>query len=329
MPYAIICALMAPKSIFITGATGCLGHYLTELFLADDCYNLVLMVRDPDKFLIDLPPAPKVRLVHASLEDWPKFAEAIKKADYFIHAATSWGGADKINYEIPFQMFEAAAGGRVRRIINFSTASLLDENNRILEPARQFGTDYIKSKLKLHETVKKQPWADKVVTVFPTLIVGGDQTHPFSYITQVLPEIKKWIGLARFFSFDAGCHFIHAADAAAVVKYLLDNDQTGDFALGNKYQTAQELLRQAARYFGRRVYGQIPLPIGPLVGLARLIGVTFLPWDLYCARSHRHFRYRTVNPANFDLPVKFPDLASYLRDAGITQYGQGCFSKMS
>lgn len=308
---------MPPRSVFITGATGCLGHYLTEQLLADDRYRLVLMVRDPDRFLIDLPPQPKVRLIHTQLENWPDFADEVRQADCLIHVATSWGGADKINHEIPYKMFEAAAQGRAGRIINFSTASILDENNRILEGARQFGTEYIKSKLKLYETVNRQPWAKKVTNVFPTLVTGGDRTHPASYITQVLPEIKKWIWLARFFTFDAGCHFIHAADAAAVVKYLLDNDRAGDHVLGNKYRTARELLRQAARYFNRRVYFQVPLPIGPLVGLAKFIGVTFLPWDLYCAQKHRHFKYRAVDPAAFDLPVRFPDLPSYLKDAGI------------
>lgn len=294
------------KNVFITGASGCVGHYLVDEFLADDRYRLILLVRNRDKLRRDIWENPKVTLVEAALEDFEKYAPFLKEVDYLIHAATSWGGSDEINRVIPFKIFQTAAAARCQKTIHFSTASILDENNLIFEGARQFGSEYIKSKLKLCEEIRKWPGRDRVITVFPTLVLGGDKTHPYSYISQALPEIKKWFWLLRFFSVDAGFHLIHAKDIAQMVKTLVENEnEKKEFVFGYPYTTARDFIKKIAGVFNKKVYFQINLPAGPLVWLAKKFGATFLPWDIYCIRHHRHFRYQSTVPEDFSLKSRF------------------------
>lgn len=294
------------KSLLITGASGCVGHYLIDEFLADPKYNLVLLLRDRKKLRINLENNPRVTIIEADIEDFPRYEAALAEVDYLIHTAVSWGGAENINYQLPLKIFETAASARCSKIIHFSTASILDENNQILAAAREFGSEYIKSKLKLYEEAKKSPFAEKIITIFPTLVLGGDENHPYSYLSQILPEIKKWFWLIKFFSVDAGCHLIHGADIAQIVKFLIKNETSQkDFVLGEEYLTVRQFCRELAKVFKQKIYFQINLPVNFSFFLARLFGATFLPWDLYCAKFHRHFKYQSMNAQSFGLKTRF------------------------
>lgn len=300
------------KSVFITGASGSVGHYLIDEFLAEEKYHLFLLLRDRKKMLINLENNPRVTIIEADIEDFPKYEAALAEVDYLIHTAVSWGGALDINCRLPLKIFETVLQNHGQKIIHFSTASILNENNQILEAARTFGSEYIKTKLKLYEESKKLPGAEKIITIFPTLVIGGDQNHPASYISEAIPQVKKWLWLLRFLTIDVGFHLIHAADIAQIVKFLIENEtEKKEFVLGNPYITAQKLIKELAEIFGRKVYFQINLPVKPAVKLAQLFGATFLPWDLYCARHHRHFKYQAVNPVDFGLKPKFPDLENF------------------
>jgi len=296
------------KKIFLTGASGCVGHYLIDEFLADEKYHLILLVRDSRKLRRDILESSKVTLVEAALEDFSKYAPFLKEVDFIIHVATSWGGSFEVNYDLPLKIFEEALGYKCQKVIHFSTASILDEKNQILAPGRQHGSEYIKSKLKLYEAFQNSPRRRQIITIFPTLVLGGDSRHPYSYISQALPVLKKWFWWLRFFKIDAGFHLIHAVDVAGLVKYFIENEMDQqDYVLGYSYLTADQLLKQLAEIFRKKIYFQISLPVNFLIKLAQLFGATFLPWDLYCARHHRHFRYQVVGPADFGLPRRFKD----------------------
>lgn len=44
---------MNAKKIFITGASGCIGHYLVETLIQQTNHELYLLVRNRDKLKID------------------------------------------------------------------------------------------------------------------------------------------------------------------------------------------------------------------------------------------------------------------------------------
>ena len=52
-----------PKKVFITGASGCVGHYLIEELLAKTDYELYLLVRDRRKLQINLSDRPNVHVI--------------------------------------------------------------------------------------------------------------------------------------------------------------------------------------------------------------------------------------------------------------------------
>ncbi|MDE5120331.1 MAG: SDR family oxidoreductase, partial [Trichodesmium sp. St19_bin1] len=43
---------MSHKRIFITGASGCIGHYIVEFLIQNTHHELYLLVRNPDKLKV-------------------------------------------------------------------------------------------------------------------------------------------------------------------------------------------------------------------------------------------------------------------------------------
>ena len=52
--------------IFITGITGCVGHYIFDLLVKNPDYELYLLVRDPARMMRDLSAFSNVMLVTGS-----------------------------------------------------------------------------------------------------------------------------------------------------------------------------------------------------------------------------------------------------------------------
>ncbi|NJK53172.1 MAG: NAD(P)-dependent oxidoreductase, partial [Leptolyngbyaceae cyanobacterium SU_3_3] len=51
---------MTSKRIFVTGASGCIGHYIAETLIQETEHELFLMVRNPDKLKFDVHARPGV-----------------------------------------------------------------------------------------------------------------------------------------------------------------------------------------------------------------------------------------------------------------------------
>ncbi|HET8679970.1 MAG TPA: NAD-dependent epimerase/dehydratase family protein, partial [bacterium] len=43
---------MTPKRIFVTGATGCIGHYVTDALIRETDHELYLLVRNPSRLRV-------------------------------------------------------------------------------------------------------------------------------------------------------------------------------------------------------------------------------------------------------------------------------------
>lgn len=321
------------KRIFMTGASGCIGHYLAEALIQDTDYELFFLVRNPDKIKFDYNARPYITIIEGDLSDIEFDADLLKTMDIAILAATSWGGAAEsfdINVVKNLALMKLLDPQRCEQIIYFSTASILDNNNQPLPQAGQLGTDYIRTKYDCFTQLSKLEIAPKITTVFPTLVFGGDENKPYSHLSGGLADVVKWVGLLRWFQADGSFHYIHAQDIAQVVKYLVDNPppeveiKPGKslplerlFVIGNEPLTANQAIGEICRYFGKKIYFQIPVSLGLANILIAVFRIQMAAWDRFCL-NYRHFTHKKyVNPASFGLTPYCRNLADLFRVSGL------------
>src|ERR687886_410043 len=86
---------MNPMRILVTGASGCIGHYITETLIQETEHELYLLVRNPDKLKFDYEARPGITILQADLRDIERFGSILKTMDQAILAATAWGGSQE------------------------------------------------------------------------------------------------------------------------------------------------------------------------------------------------------------------------------------------
>lgn len=300
------------KRIFITGASGCIGHYLSETLIQNTNHELYLLVRNPDKLQFDYQARPGIHLLVGNLTQIEEYGDLLfNQIDTAILAATAWGGKAE-TYEInvikTLALINLLNPKLCERVIYFSTASILDQNNQLLTAAKQFGHDYIKTKYQCFEQLAQQKIADKIIAVFPTLVFGGDQDKPYSHLSAGITDVTKWIGLIRWFSLDGSFHFIHAQDIATVVSYLVDNPDYPPasqpiecLVLGNPAISVDQAIAEITHYFHKKVYLRIPLYIWLTNIFIKVFRIQMDDWSRF-SLDYRHFTYTNpVNPARLGM----------------------------
>lgn len=321
------------KRIFITGASGCIGHYITEALIKETEHELFLLVRDPKKLKFDCNFRPNIHILKGDIRDIEEHSDLLlKDINIAILIATAWGGS-KESYDINvikcLALIEMLNPKVCEQVIYFSTASILDRNNQLLPQAFQFGTDYIRTKYQCFTGLSKSAIASKITVLFPTLVFGGDEHKPYSHISAGLPEVVNWINLIRWLKTDASFHFIHAQDIANVVKYLVDNplppaydSSTGEaspnkLVLGNSTITVDRAVEEVCNYFQKKIYFRIPLSASLANFIIKIFRIQMDDWS-YFSMSYRHFIYQnTTTPNNFGLSNYCSNIAELMKVSGI------------
>ena len=309
---------MNPKRIFVTGASGCIGHYLTEALIRETNHELYLLVRNPEKLKVDLTSRPGIEVLHADMQDIDKFRPLLETVNVAVLAATAWGGAREthdINVVKTLRLMDMLDPEACEQIIYFSTASILDRNRELLKKAGQIGTEYILSKYQCFSSLSRIRLASRITTLFPTLVFGGERRKPYSHISAGLPEILKWMWLIRFFQAEGNFHFIHARDIAQIARYLIDNppEPCRPFVLGNPAISINLAVEEMCRVLGKQIYVRLPLTPWLTNFFIRLFRIQMSNWDRFCL-EHRDFSYQdAVNPAAFGLPVEYGTLAEIIK----------------
>ncbi|MBN3950693.1 MAG: NAD(P)-dependent oxidoreductase [Nostoc sp. NMS7] len=314
---------MSQKRILVTGASGCIGHYLTEALIKETDYELYLLVRNPSKLQVDTKARSGINVLQGDMQNIHQFADLLSTIDTAVLTATAWGGNETfdINVVKTIELLELLDPERCQQVIYFSTASVLDRYNQPLKEAGEIGTDYIRSKYECLHQKEKLAIAPKITTLFPTLVVGGDANKPYSHLTSGIPEVTKYINLIRFLEADGSFHFIHGRDIATVVRYLIDhppeNNQSRRFVLGQAQLTANQAVEEVCAYLGKKISFRIPISLA----LANLIIVLFriqmAAWDRFCM-NYRHFTYeKAINPSSFGLPNYCATMSDVLKISGI------------
>lgn len=304
--------------IFITGGSGCVGHYIAEELIENSDHELFFLVRNPTKVQFNPKARSGVHILQGDLENIHEFQNLLKSIDIVILVATIWGGKEetfRINVEKNLELLDLLDRHTCQQVIYFSTASILDYYHQPLPQAGELGTEYIRSKYECYFRIKEHPLASKLSIVFPTLVLGGDDDKPYSHISSGLPEVAKWINLARWLKADGSFHFIHGEDIATTLHYLIQNPstETRELVLGSGRMTANDLLETLCQYFRKRIYFRIPLSLTLANILIVIFRIEMAKWDKFCLQ-YRHFSHQTpVNPKTFGLETYCPTLVDVFK----------------
>lgn len=314
---------MTPNRILVTGASGCIGHYIAEALIQETDHELYLLVRNPNKLQVDTQFRPGITVLQGDMREINQFSSLLKTIDTAVLTATAWGGAEifDINVVKTHELLNLLFPN-CQQVIYFSTASILDSNNQLLKEAGEIGTDYIRSKYDCLLKLSKLAIAPKITTLFPTLVVGGDAQKPYSHLTTGLPEVVKYVDLIRFIKADGSFHFIHGRDIAQVVRYLIDHPLASNHSrflvLGQKRLTVNQGIEEICDYLNKKIYFRVPLSLSLANLLIVLFRIQMAAWDRFCLR-YRHFTYENpVNPSSFGLPNYCATLSDVLKIYGIS-----------
>ncbi len=308
----------------MTGASGCIGHYILELLLQVERYEIYLLLRHPEKLRLSVVDHPRVHILQGGLADIDRYADLVPTMQMAILTAAAWGGDEDYvlgtNVHHNLRLMSMLDPDRCQQVIYFSTASILAQNCQPLPEAGTLGTDYIRSKYECHQRLPELAIYPKITTVFPTLVFGGDKDKPYSFISAGLKDVTRWVGLVRFFQADAGFHFAHAQDIATVVNYLLEHPSEAgyrEFVLGNPPLSVNQAVEQISDYFSQRIWFRVPLSLGLANLLIKVFRVQMAPWDYFCLQ-YRHFVYQgAISPATFGMAPYCATLDDLLRCHGI------------
>jgi nucleoside-diphosphate-sugar epimerase len=323
---------MTTKRIFLTGASGCIGQYITEALIQETNHELYLLVRNPAKLGVDCTARPGITILQGDLRQIERYDDLLKTMDVAILAATAWGGSQEsfdINVVKTIRLMEMLDPSVCEQVIYFSTASILDQNNNLLKEAGQLGTDYIRSKYDCLGRLSKLAIAPKITTLFPTLVLGGDANKPYSHLSSGIADVVKWVDIIRWFKAEGSFHFIHARDIAQVVRYLIDHPFAYDvteetdvmspsrLVLGNQRLTVDQAVEEVCAYLGKKVYYRIPLSMALADLFVVLFQIQMAAWDRFCL-NYRHFSYQNpVNPETFGLSTYCRTFTDVLKVSGI------------
>ncbi|NJR58103.1 MAG: NAD(P)-dependent oxidoreductase [Cyanobacteria bacterium CRU_2_1] len=314
------------KRIFITGASGCIGHYIADALIHQTSHDLFFLVRDPSKLKFNYNARPGVTVIAGDMREIEQVGRLLRTIDCAILAATAWGGSDVYDTNVikTIRLMNLLDPMVCEQVVYFSTASILDRHNQPLKEAGEIGTDYIKSKYTCHVQMEKLAIAPQITSLFPTLVFGGNAQKPYSHLSLGIKDVVKWIDLIRFLKADASFHFLHAHDIAQVVRHLIDHppepNHPRELILGNSALMVDQVVEEICAYLHKRIYFRIPLSPQLAELIIAVFHIQVAAWDRFCM-NYRHFTYQNpVSPANFDLPVYCPTMADLLKISGIPGY---------
>ncbi len=325
--------------ILVTGASGCVGQYVSRWLLEHSDAELLLWLRDPTKLTAVDPNHPRIKLLVGDLRDADPFASELATVQRVIHTATAWGDperAEQVNVLAVKRLLQLLNPAVLEQFIYFSTASILDRHLRPLPEALAYGTEYIQTKARCLRDLEEHPFATRIIAVFPTLVFGGrvDGTSPFptSYLTAGLAEASKWLWLARWLRADASFHYIHAEDIARICGQFATrphepNHEPGQGAvrrvvMGQPAISVDETVATLCRWRGVARVPGIPLWPWLIETLIRVLPIEVNAWDRFSIRQ-RHFIHEPAStPERFGLSSHAPDLDKVLRDSGMPQRGK-------
>ena len=313
--------------VFITGGSGCVGHYLVRDFLADPENEIVLLLRTPEKLTLPENAGSRVTILQGDLTDGARLLQGQGRVDLGVLAATAWGGPRTfdITVDANLALTDQLIADGCDRIIYFATASVMSRDLQLIDEARDHGTAYIRAKHKLVSMIETRSNAAQLIGFFPTVIFGGGEAPvdaPRSHLVRMLFENKRWMPLLRRLSANGRLHLIHPADIARLaVHYATADGSNGPqrIVLGNAPNTVDELIAAVATATGHRHRPVLRVTGQRVEFVAKLLRLKMTPWDFYNARNTDQSYPSAVKPSDFGLPMEMPDIHAGLRAVGFAK----------
>lgn len=284
--------------ILITDPISCTAHYLIPTLLENEDYQLHLLVDRDMVFKVPHKNHPQVSLIEEAAVQSSDMDALIPELKYIIHLSPYLTEEDK-------QLFHQAAQHQLEKIIYFSTASLLNEHNELDPVIKKDGNALLQKMYQAYSDLKNQDFADKVYTIFPTLLLGGDQDRPDSPATRGLKTAIRHMTLLKYLTVDASFHYIHAHDLSIMAKHIMENDvKNHDFVAGNPLISAEETLHIMCRTYHQKRGFKMDITQGIQKYLPVLLPGKLSRWDVHCLKK-RHFWHQVTSPASFGLETPF------------------------
>ena len=242
----------------------------------------------------------------------------LKHMDAIIHIATSWGSpetTEKVNVQKTKAMFSATDPDKCKQILYFSTASILGENNRPFPEAGTLASPYIRSKHKAFHELRTHPCADRIQTLFPTVVIGGDgENFPLSHISQGICNDSQKLKWLRWIYVRNAFHAMHAKDIATMTVQCLDGHiKDKEIVLGQPSQTFQDAIEILCDSFGMKRWGSVELKPLRILALAKALRIKVGPWENYLF-TKATFKFDTLCPEAIGLKSAFPHFKAMAED---------------
>lgn len=311
---------MTRRRILVTGASGCVGHYVIETLAARADLDIVALVRDRRRLALPAEMLARVTILERDLcSGIETVLEGIGRIDDAVLIAAAWGGEEAwaVNLHGSVDLAEKLIDQGCTRIVYFATASVLESDLTTSSAAREYGTDYIRSKAHLVDAMERFASRADIIGLFPTLVLGGKELWPWSHFARLLKQAARWARLAGFFRVDGRLHFIHAEDIANIISRLLlqSVNAAGNarrFVLGQPVITVNEFVNQYCDALGVRRVGLLPITDGVAEALIRIFRIKLSNWDRHCMVNRDQYYPSAVCAASFDADDAFPDLTRVL-----------------
>ena len=284
------------------------------------------MVRDKNKLPLSVQRNKRIKLLVCDIRECKIFRKEISQINFLIHTATAWGDpkrAFEVNIKAFEELLQMLEKNKLKKIIYFSTASILNEKGELIRESLIYGTEYIRTKYKCFERLKESSFAEKLFVVFPTLVFGGTlnkkSRYPVSYLTSGLKEVNKWLWIARFLKIKSKFHFIHANDIAQMCGFLIKNYNEAEyqgfkkFILGQSFITIDDAIKILLERNKMSRYFSIPLTKKIIKILLRVLPIQTTPWDSFSIKKYDFNHYTITNPESFNLKSYAKSLKDILR----------------
>ena len=328
---------MKNEIILITGASGCVGQYIANWLVENSKSELFLWVRDPKKITSLNLENPRIKVLVGDLRQTNKFKQEISQVNRVIHTATAWGDprrAKEVNIDAVRNLLNLLNPSKIKQIIYFSTASVLDRNLNLLPEAFTHGTEYIQTKAKCLQELESHQLSSRIIAVFPTLVFGGRldgrSKFPTSYLTEGLKDAMKWIWLARWIKIFSKFHFIHAADIAFICGHLATSDWDHEqpfrntkikkFVLGQPHTNINVVIKTLLRWRGLREVPQVPIGNWLIELLIILLPIQITNWDRFSIRQKHFIHEPVISPETFGGISHAKTLSQVLHNSGLTKH---------
>lgn len=246
--------------ILLTGATGIVGHYITEYIL--EAGHKIKAIKRPNSDISRLVKwEDKIQWIDADLDDLTMLAKAFDDVDKVVHCAAlvSFHQQDKeemmrINVDGTANMVNLAIEKGIKKFIYISSVAALgrktgldviDEKNSWEES--DSNSNYAKSKhLAEMEVWRGQEEGLTTVILNPSIVIGPGKWDSSSM------QVFKYVDQERKFYPPGDMNYVDVRDVADITKQMLFNEVHGErFILNSGQKPYLEVFETIAKYLNK------------------------------------------------------------------------------